>query len=124
MSSLRDRHITATRREIMVAVAAVVNEGGLEALTFAASRSGRASASGRSIGTTRRAKRCWTASTRTSRGAARLRRVSRRTGDLPDFARRLFLAFDAQAPLVEAALAATAVRGQRRAQRSPTTATR
>jgi len=117
MSSLRDRHVDATRREIMVAVAAVVNEGGLESLTFPAV----AKCAG--VGE-RTVYRHYPSREALLDGFDDYLESELHFGgfpadkrELPDFARRLFLAFDAQAPLVEAALAATAVRGQtRRAQ--------
>jgi AcrR family transcriptional regulator len=116
MSSLRERHVDATRQEIMEAVAELVTRDGIDALTFAAV-AGEAGVGERTVYRHYPSREALLDALDAHLEARlELGGFPEHKRELPDFARRAFRAFDAQAPLVEASLAVAAVRphGQRR----------
>jgi AcrR family transcriptional regulator len=116
MSSLRDRHVEATRREIIDAVVEVVTRDGIDTLTFAAVAE-QAGVGERTVYRHYPSREALLdALDAHVEARLELGGFPEHKDDVPDFARRVFRAFDAHAPLVEASLAAAAVRphGQRR----------
>jgi AcrR family transcriptional regulator len=115
---LRERQLHATRREIIEAVAALVNEHGIDALTFAAVAK-QAGMGERTV------YRHYPSREALLDGLDAhvmteldLGEFPTARSEFPGFARRVFAAFDAHAPLVLASLAAAAVRPQGQAQRA------